>query len=96
MRSSRPESPSVARQVGEVLHGFLGAPRIGAREGRYGIHAVEQKMRSDTRLQRVDARPGLGPYVQAPLVRDEKIAQQHGSHDQRDAEVAQQKRPEGR
>ena len=82
-----------AEQIGEILHGFLGARRVAARERGDGVHAVEQEVRADARLQRVHARLRLQLDVVAPLVRHVEIAQRQRGHDEGDAGVAHQERP---
>ena len=41
-------------QVREILHCLLGLRRIGPRQRRDGVHAVEEKMWADAGLQGVD------------------------------------------
>ena len=70
-----------AEQIGEILDGFLGALRVAARQRRDRVHAVEQEVRPDARLQRLDARARFGAHVLLPLMRDEEVAQQQRRDD---------------
>ena len=45
-----------AEQFRQVLERVLGAPRIAADQRQHGVHAVEQEMRPDARLQRLQPR----------------------------------------
>ena len=82
-----------AKQIGQVLDGLLGALRVAARQCRDRVHAVEQEVRADARLQRLNARLRFRAHVLLPLMRDEEVAQQQRGDDDRDAGVAQQERP---
>ena len=82
-----------AKQIGEILDGLLGALRVAARQRRDRVHAVEQEVRPDARLQRLDARLRFRAHVLLPLMRHEEVPQQQRRDDQRDAGVAQQERP---
>ena len=71
-----------AEQIGEILHRLLGARRVAARERGDGVHAVEEEVRPDARLQRMHARARLHLDVVAPLVRHVEIAQRERRHDE--------------
>ena len=45
-----------AEQIGHVLERGLGALRVRAHEREHGVDAVEQEMRADARLQRLQPR----------------------------------------
>ena len=47
-----------AEQVGHVLERGFGAPRVAAHQRQHGVDAVEQEMRPDARLQRLQPRLG--------------------------------------
>ena len=69
--------------------------RAGSRARQRGdrVHAVEEEVRADARLQRTDARARLELDVAPPLVRDVEVAQRERTDDRADAEVRQQERP---
>ena len=82
-----------AKQIGEVLDGLFRALRVAARQRRDRVHAVEQEVRADARLQRLDARLRFRAHVLLPLMRHEEVPQQQRRDDERDAGIAQQERP---
>jgi len=66
-----------AKEIGQVLEGTLGAFRIAADERQDGVQAIEQKVRPDARLQRLQAR--LGERRRERLgVQPEVREKQHG------------------
>ena len=75
-------------EVGQVRDRLLGESRIGAGERGDRVHAVEQEMRPDSRLQRPDAALGLGLDVGLPLVRHVEVAKREPACDRADDEVA--------
>ena len=56
-----------AEQVGEILHGRFRARRVAARERGDGVHAVEEEVRADARLQCMHARRRAQLDAAAPL-----------------------------
>ena len=63
-------------QIGQVLDCALGVLRPQRDKARDRVHAVEQEMWPDARLQRLEARLGLGAHARAPLFQHIEIAQQ--------------------
>ena len=68
-----------AEEVGQVEHGALGALRVLAHQAGDGVHAVEQEVRADARLQRIGLGAGTGAHLRAPGV-DRVEVRQHGRH----------------
>ncbi len=68
-----------AEQVRQVLHGGLRLRRVGSRQRRDRVHAVEEKVRADARLKRVHAGPGLHLHVALPFMRHVEVAQRQRS-----------------
>src|SRR5512137_183738 len=79
-----------SKQVGEVLDGFFGTCRVGACERGNGVHAVEEEMRSDTRLQRAKSGTSLDFDAAPPFIRDVEIAQRQAADDGTDGDVRQE------
>ena len=77
-----------AEQVGQILHRLLGARGIAAREGGDGVHAVEEEVRPDARLQGMHARGGAQLDAAAPVVRDVEVAQREPGDDEPDPGIA--------
>ena len=80
-------------QVGEVLDRRLGAHRIRSRQRRDGVHAVEQEVRTDARLERADPCARLELDVAAPLMGHMEVPQRQHPDDRRDADIGQQEFP---
>ena len=74
------------REVGDRLFRHL---RVAARERGDGVHAVEQEMRADARLQRPHAALRLGLDVGLPLVRDIEVAKREPGRDRAHGEILQ-------
>ena len=79
-----------AEQIREILHCLLGALRDRARQRSDGVHAVEEEVRADARLQRTDARQRFHLDAALPLGAHVEVAQRQRADDETDAEVAQQ------
>ena len=78
-----------AEQVREVGDRLFRHSRVAARERGDGVHAVEQEMRTDARLQRAHAALRLGLDIGLPLVRDVEVAQCNPGRDRANGEVLQ-------
>ncbi|MCY1295632.1 hypothetical protein D9M70_449800 [compost metagenome] len=78
-----------AEQVGEVEHRLLGLGRVDRHQAGDAVQAVEQEMRLDPCLQRLDARAQLGLLLAPPLALQIEVAQQQRRDDQPDQAVAQ-------
>ena len=65
-----------AEQIGHVLQRGLGALGLCADQAQHGIDAVEQEMRPDARLQRLQPRLGQrrrqGAVAQVEVVQDQR------------------------
>ena len=64
-----------AEQVGQVEHRAFGDDRIAAHEAGDGVHAVEEEMRLDPRLQRIGLGARAGAHLRLPAVDREQVAQ---------------------
>ncbi len=82
-----------AKQVREVLNGLFRTLWVAASQRGDRVHAVEQEMRPDAGLQRIDPRRGLHLDVASPLMRYVEISEGECRHDQANRRVAQQKCP---
>ena len=75
-----------AEQIGEVLEHGLGAPRVLAYQAQHGVDAVEQKVRADARLQRLQ--PRLGQRRRQRAAAQIEIADQNAGHEHGENPVA--------
>src|SRR5690606_14943675 len=64
------------KQIGKVQHRLLGLALIGGYQTGDAVQAVEQEMRANPCLQRLDAGPQLGLLLPSPLALQVKVAQQ--------------------
>jgi hypothetical protein len=71
-----------AEQVGHVVQRFLGPLRIAAHEREHAVQAVEQEMRPDARLQRLQ--PRLGDRRRQRAHAQPEVSDQHGGRDERE------------
>ena len=74
-----------AKEVGHVEERRLGPLRVGAHERQHRIDAVEQEMRADPGLQRLQAR--LGDRGRQRLRAKTEIEEQHAVDAKREQEV---------
>ena len=79
-----------AQQVGQVLDGFLGLARIRARQRGDRVHAVEQEMWANERLQGTDARLRFEHDAAAPLAGHVQITHRQGDDDRADRNGTEQ------
>ena len=78
-----------AEKIGEILDRALGLGRARADQARDRVHAVEEEMRADARLQRVDLRLRCGLDAFLPELEHEEVAQQRRRDQRRDRRVAE-------
>src|SRR5690606_2910926 len=64
-----------AEQVGQVQHCGFGLVRVNEVQAEDDVEAVEQELRADARLQRLQQRLESGLVVQMPLLLQVEIAQ---------------------
>jgi len=78
-----------AEEVGEILHRALGQRGLGARERGDGVHAVEEEMRTNARLQGLQSRLRLGREAVTVMKLHVEIAQHQRRNDSADEYRAQ-------
>ena len=65
-----------AKKIGEIFDRAFGLLRPLRNQARDRVHAVEQKVRANARLQRIESRLRFGANARAPLFEHVEVAQQ--------------------